>query len=205
MNTVTRFAFENLALRIFGAKVPPYWLFNGERAAQVDSDTYELVTRLSDEELEETVRTNVMGIPMVLPLRLKLEEAGAEEWTVPVEPMISLTGSHVITRRHVNKGRIKGSIKERWAQDDYSVTIEGVLLRRDGTYPTDEVARLRTFCEAGRVTALNPLLEVFGVSHLVIESWSFPFTSGAGSQNYTIKAASDDIYKLLLSREDLNL
>ena len=32
-----------------------------------------------------------------------------------------------------------------------------------------------------------------------------PFTSGAMNQNYTITGYSDDIYKLLLSREDLEV
>ena len=52
--------------------------------------------------------------------------------------------------------------------------------------------------------ALCPLLEIFGISQLAIESWDIPFTTGRANQNYTIQAYSDDIYKLLLSREDLN-
>lgn len=55
------------------------------------------------------------------------------------------------------------------------------------------------------MTVLNPLLEIFGISHMVIESWDIPFTSGTANQNYTLKAQSDDIYKLLLTREDLDL
>ena len=66
------------------------------------------------------------------------------------------------------------------------------------------MAKLRSFCEAGHVKALNPLLEIFGISQLAIESWDIPFTSGTINQNYTIQAYSDDIYKLLLSRDDLN-
>ncbi len=205
MSTATRFVLENLALRVIGGKVPPYWLFRHTDVASVDSPEYDAVRAMTDKELEDKVRTNALGIPMQLPLRLKLEEAGAEEWLVPMEPMISLTGQNIITRRRVNKGRVRGSIKERWAQDDYAVTIEGILLGTDGNYPEEDVARLRTFCEAAHVTALNPLLEVFGISRLVIESWEIPFTSGAANQNYTIKAESDDIYKLLLSREDLVL
>jgi hypothetical protein len=205
MNTATRFVLENMALRVFGGKVPPYWLFRNTDVAEVDSSEYDSVRSMTDEELEETVRTNALGIPMQLPMRLKLEEAGAEEWLVPMEPMVSLTGQNIITRRHVNKGRVRGSIKERWVQDDYSITIEGVLLGMDGKYPEEDVARLRTFCEAAHVEVLNPLLEIFGISHMVIESWDIPFTSGEANQNYTLKAQSDDIYKLLLTREDLDL
>ena len=205
MNTATRFALENIALRVFGGKIPPYWLFRDTGIAQVSSEDYDAIRAMDDAELEDLVRTNVLGIPMTMPLSLKLEEPGAREWLLPLEPMISLTGRHVIKRRQVNKGLIRGSIKERWAQDDYEVTIEGVLIGTDGRYPEADVARLKNFCEAASVTALSPLLEVFGISRLVIESWEMPFTAGAANQNYTIKAYSDDIYKLLLSSNEYEL
>lgn len=205
MNTVTRFMLENMALRVIGGKVPPYWLFRNTELTGVDTAEYDSIRSMTDGELEEAVRTNALGIPMQLPMRLKLEEAGAEEWLMPMEPMVSLTGQNIITRRHVNKGRVRGSIKERWSQDDYSITVEGVLMGMDGKYPEEDVAKLRSFCEAAHVEVLNPLLEIFGISHMVIESWDIPFTSGEANQNYTLKAQSDDIYKLLLTREDLDL
>lgn len=216
MSTTNRFILQNLALRAMGlTKVPPYRLFRENNfhgvnlgyisAAKTipDSSGFDVET-MSDAELEDVVRTNATGVPMVLPLRFQLEESGAEEWLFPMEPMISLNGQNILVRRNVSKGRIKGSIKERWTQDDYSVRIEGILLGTDGKYPDADVAKLRSFCEAGHVKALNPLLEIFGISQLAIESWDIPFTSGTINQNYTIQAYSDDIYKLLLSRDDLN-
>lgn len=216
MSTTNRFILQNLALRAMGlTKVPPYWLFRENNfhgvnlgymsAAKTipDSSGFDVET-MSDAELEDVVRTNATGVPMVLPLRFQLEESGAEEWLFPMEPMISLNGQNILVRRNVSKGRIKGSIKERWTQDDYSVRIEGILLGTDGKYPDADVAKLRSFCEAGHVKALNPLFEIFGISQLAIESWDIPFTSGTINQNYTIQAYSDDIYKLLLSRDDLN-
>lgn len=211
----TRFILQNIALRAMGlTKVPPYWLFRennfygvntgylGGRTMPDSSDFN--VENLNDEELEEVVRTNALGVPMVMPLRFQLEESGAKEWLFPLEPMISLNGQNIIVRRHVSKGSIKGSIKERWTQDDYTVRIEGILMSREGKYPEEDVATLKNFCEAGHVKALCPLLEIFGISQLAIESWDIPFTTGLTNQNYTITAYSDDIYKLLLSRDDLN-
>ena len=205
-----------MALRALGlTKMPPYWLFRENNvlgknlgylsAAKTIPDSSEFnVETMTDEELEDVVRTNARGIPMVLPLRFQLEESGSKEWLFPLEPMISLNGQNILTRRHVSKGTIKGSIKERWTQDDYTVRIEGLLMGEDGKYPEEDVSRLKAFCEAGHVKALNPLLEIFGISQLAIESWDIPFTSGTTNQNYTIQAYSDDIYKLLLSRDDLN-
>ena len=212
----SRFILQNIALRAMGlTKVPPYWLFRENNFHGIntgylpsgksfpDSDEFN-VEDLSDAELEEVVRTNAIGVPMVMPLRFQLEESGAKEWLFPVEPMISLNGQNILVRRHVNKGSIKGSIKERWTQDDYTVRIEGILMSREGKYPDEDVATLKNFCEAGHVKALCPLLEIFGISQLAIESWDIPFTTGLTNQNYTITAYSDDIYKLLLSRDDLN-
>lgn len=211
-----RFILQNMALRALGlTKTPPYWLFRENNvlgknlgylsAAKTIPDSSEFnVETMTDEELEDVVRTNARGIPMVLPLRFQLEESGSKEWLFPLEPMISLNGQNILTRRHVSKGTIKGSIKERWTQDDYTVRIEGLLMGEDGKYPEEDVSRLKAFCEAGHVKALNPLLEIFGISQLAIESWDIPFTSGTTNQNYTIQAYSDDIYKLLLSRDDLN-
>ena len=216
MSTTNRFILQNLALRAMGlTKVPPYWLFRENNfhgvnlgymsAAKTipDSSGFDVET-MSDAELEDVVRTNATGVPMVLPLRFQLEESGAQEWLFPMEPMISVNGQNILVRRNVSKGKIRGSIKERWTQDDYSVRIEGILMGMDGKYPEADVAKLRSFCAAGHVKALNPLLEIFGISQLAIESWDIPFTSGTINQNYTIQAYSDDIYKLLLSRDDLN-
>lgn len=211
----SRFILQNIALRAMGlTKVPPYWLFRennfhgintGYLGGKTIEDSSEFdVEDLSDAELEEVVRTNALGVPMAMPLRFQLEESGAKEWLFPVEPMISLNGQNILVRRHVSKGTIKGSIKERWTQDDYTVRIEGILMSREGKYPEEDVTMLKNFCEAGHVKALCPLLEIFGISQLAIESWDIPFTTGVTNQNYTITAYSDDIYKLLLSRDDLN-
>lgn len=200
MNT-TRFLLENMALRVTGGKVPPYWLMGKTVLREVDNNDFSGLRGMTDEELEDIVRTNSLGIPMVMPLSLRLDVEGAEEWLLPEEPMISITGQNIITRRHVSKGRLRGSIKERWTQDDYTVKVEGLLLGRDGRYPKNDVERLRRYCEAGKVKVLCPLLEIFGITQIAIESWDIPFTSGTTNQNYEITAYSDDIYKLLIARD----
>lgn len=199
MNT-TRFLLENMALRVTGGKVPPYWLMGKTVLREVDNNDFSGLRGMTDEELEDIVRTNALGIPMVMPLSLRLDAEGAEEWLLPEEPMISITGQNLIIRRHVSKGRLRGSIKERWTQDDYTVKIEGLLLGRDGRYPKKDVEQLRRYCEAGKVKVLCPLLEIFGITQIAIESWDIPFTSGTTNQNYEITAYSDDIYKLLIAR-----
>ena len=122
--------------------------------------------------------------------------------------MISISGGATIVRRNVAKSTktdsfsqvpIKGSIKEKWSQDDYSVNIEGILIGENKKYPTEDVKTLLEHCEASHVKAFSPLLEIYGITQLVIESWEIPHTSGATNQNYSLKCYSDDTYKLLLS------
>lgn len=198
-NGWARSALENLAFRILGGKVPPYWLFHKDIYRQVSPEDYEQVVNATDEELEELIRDNALGVPMAMPLSFQLEEPGAEEWWFPMEPMISLQGRNVIVCRQVAKGEMRGSIKERWTQDDYGITIEGILMGKDGKYPKDDVGRLREFCEAGMVNVCCPLLEKFNIKRMVIEDWDIPFTSGVTNQNYTLRGKSDDIYKLLIN------
>ena len=60
MNKIARFTLENIALRVTGNKIPPYWLFNVNKLREVDEEDYKEIKSMSDEELEDTVRTNVL-------------------------------------------------------------------------------------------------------------------------------------------------
>ena len=194
---MTRTELETLFVRL---PIPPPFLFDKRSVRPAEDNAPEVDVPLTGEELEE-VKTNALGLPMVFPLSLALE--GEEPWLLPQEVMLSVTGQHVLVKRQVSKGVIRGSIKERWTLDDYVIRIEGTLISLDGKYPTEAVHRLRSFFEVGKVTAYCPLLELFGISRIVIESWEFPHTSGEANQNFSAQACSDDTYKLLLTRRDL--
>lgn len=201
--TISRFALNNAATRIWGGKLPPYWKFNTDNIAQVDANGFDDLEYLSDQELSDLVRTNALGVPMTLPLEVKLPEE-SEWWLFPIEPQITLTGKNIIIKRHVSKGKVRGSIKERWTQDDYTVTIKGVLMDLKGKrYPSEEVQRLRKYCEAGLLQVRCELLYIFSIYQIAIEQFDFPFTSGTANQGYSITAASDDIYQLLLDKKDV--
>lgn len=180
--------------------IPPPFLFGKRRTALPSGASPEVSVPLTGEELEE-VQVNALGLPMLFPLSLAIE--GEEVWLLPQEVMLSVTGQHVLVKRQVSKGVIRGSIKERWTLDDYVIRLEGTLIGKDGRYPEEDVRRLRSYFEAGKLIAYCPLLELFGISRIVIESWEFPHTSGTANQNFTAEALSDDTYKLLLTRRDL--
>ena len=182
-------------------KVPPYFSFLQKAAVRPDGDGYDL--QLSEVQLQEAV-ANANGVPMQCPLWMRLE--GEEWWLLPYEPIITINGKNVITKKQVAKGKVRGSIKERWSQDDYQISISGILMNPKGTgYPDEDVKALKRLCEAAKVQVMCPLFEIFSIDQIVIESFDFPFTSGPFNQAYTIGAVSDDIYKLLLREEDLKL
>lgn len=200
--SVSKFILGNIAARTTGLKVPPYWLFNQPVVTRQDPSEYDELMMLEEEELEDMIRTNALGVPMRFPLEISLVDQ-EDWWLVPIEPLITLTGRNIIVRRQVSKGKIRGSIKERWTQDDYQVKIEGALmnLKRDD-YPRDDVQKLRNFCEAAKLKVRCPLFEIFSINQIVVESYDFPFTKGIQNQQYTINAYSDDTYKLLLKNNN---
>ena len=194
---MTRFDLESLAHRL---PVPPPFLFDHLSTVVPSGDVPEVELPLEEQELEE-LQSNALGLPMLYPLSLARE--GEEPWLIPQELMLSVSGAHVLVKRQVAKGKIRGSIKERWAQDDYIIRLEGTLIGAGGQYPREELRRLLSYFEAGTLIAYCPLLELFGVSRIVVESWELPHTSGTANQNFTAQAVSDDSYKLLLTRKTL--
>lgn len=182
-------------------KVPPYFSFLQKAVVRPDGSGYDI--QLSEAQQQEAV-ANANGVPMQCPLWMRLE--GEEWWLLPYEPIITINGKNVITKKQVAKGKVRGSIKERWSQDDYQISISGILMNPKGTgYPDEDVKALKKLCEAAKVQVMCPLFEIFSIDQIVIESFDFPFTSGPFNQAYTIGAVSDDIYKLLLRDEDIKV
>lgn len=195
--TEYRFILEKMFRQV---KFPPYWLFNKAQPAGVVPEM-DSISDLSDEQLEDLLATNAKGVPMVFPLYMAIE--GGPWWLLPYEPQVTVQGSNVLVKKQVSKGSVRGTIKERWSQGDYSITINGILMGEKGQYPSDDVKKLRSFCEAGKLLVKSPQMELFSVTQIVVEDWSIPFTAGQANQAYSINAVSDDIYKLLLRKEDL--
>lgn len=142
-------------------------------------------------------------------------EIDGKRFLLPYEPFISISGKNTIIKRNVakqqtEKGRVLGgSIKERWNQGDYDITIIGVLYGALITgsaadcFPRADFEKLRDYMTAAkRVTVYCEPLQLLGINHIVIEDFSFPFSKGGNVQAYEIKAVSDFDYKLLLDIND---
>lgn len=145
------------------------------------------------------------------PLSLSIDE-GKTWFLLPYETIINISGKNTIVRRSVAKWKPvpgvserKGTVKERWNQDDYQIDITGVLIGSlltgsvEDCFPRDDFEKLRRVLTAPKSIKVKcPPLELLGISNIVIEDFSFPFTKGENVQAYTIKAYSDYPFKLLL-------
>lgn len=137
-------------------------------------------------------------VSMVLPLSFRLPDG--QWWLFPVEPLISVSGKNIIVRRNVAKAEKRGTIKERWSEDDLSINIQGSLVHSDlNTYPSDELSTLyQAIRQRKAIGVKNELLQLLDVHQIVIEPYSFPFTKGENVQNFSIDAYSDDLYELFI-------
>lgn len=168
-----------------------------------DPDDWELETIAKEKDNAEM---SIFGTPMCFPLSIKLTTDGDKDWwLLPTEPMISISGGNVITRRNVAKvsGKdkaLRGTIKERWAQDDYNISIDGLFTRHEEwKYPDADVRKLRGMLESRKAINVKcQLFEIFGIDRIVVEKFDIPFTKGEENQSYSISAYSDDDWDLLL-------
>ena len=166
--------------------MPPYWRQVEQKIAGVPDD-------LKQEAL--------LGVESQCPLSLKWADEG-EWWDLPLEPVVAVRGKNEIVKRSVlkvatgDKAR-RGTVKELWSQGDYEVSIAGVLQSGDGCeLPEAALRKLRKYCEGREsVEVLSPLLEIFGIRRLAIESYEFPHTAGLENQMYSLTCSSDDFYK----------
>lgn len=158
---------------------------------------------VADQELKDRLTSGLDGIAATnyaTPLTISPVGQDNNDYTFPCDPILSISGKHVITRRKVSKSKMRGTIKERWSQDDYDVSIGGMLVAADAESLKTMVQALRTMLESGtrgfnvKCDLLNNYLDI---QRLVVESWDFPPTAGVENQAFTIRAYSDDVYTLL--------
>ena len=117
-------------------------------------------------------------------------------YTFPLEPLVSVSGANKIVRRYVAKSKRRGSIKELWSQDDYTITIGGVLTVDSQFCELKDVLECCVAEES--IKMICPFTqEAFGITHIAIESYDFPFTKGTENYQFTIKGYSDEAYSLL--------
>ncbi|GFR75330.1 hypothetical protein ElyMa_002185100 [Elysia marginata] len=144
-------------------------------------------------------RKNTLGIHNIVPMSLYSMD-GSDSWDIPVEVMVRVQGKQKIIRRHTYHPTNKGSVKEQWGLDDYQLQIRGVFFLEDSkanatglhTILQGQIKRLNDFFEVAMVQVNCPLLTLFGIQHMCIESIHFPFSKeGLEVIPWEVKAYSD--------------
>lgn len=132
---------------------------------------------------------------MIVPVTLKLETE-KEGFTFPLDPLVSVSGKNSIVCRNIAHydGSIRGTVKEKWNNDDWNITISGLLISDENFSMEDYMLRLRRYIEAdGNVQIICPYInDGYDITRIVIESYDFPFTKGEKNQTFTLKCKSDN-------------
>ena len=112
--------------------------------------------------------------------------------------------------KHIVKTIVQGkdgSVKELIAMDDYHINIHGFIASppNQNVYPRDLVAAMRAICEIpAALNVTGGLFSEFGISHIVIERFTFPALEGVQNvQPFTIEAYSDEHIELILNNQFL--
>lgn len=86
-----------------------------------------------------------------------------------------------------------GTVKEYIGQDDYAVTINGIITGPNGHYPVDEVIALKAMLDAPiAIDVACTYLNNLGIQSLVVDSYTLEQKEGGYSyQTFSISCISD--------------
>lgn len=189
---------NELAKRVL-PPIPFLPLKNENNVGDVNSEGYTINNNWSQAE-------SVPESKQFFPLSFSFTEGG-QKWTFPYEPMINVSSGNNIVKRNVAKqGKEQiGTIKERWSRKDFDISVTGVLMGSllkgtvEDCFPKKQLAALFDFLIYNKeIFVYSPLLEKFGITKVVVEDYSFPFTKGENVQAYELKLISDFSYNLLI-------
>ncbi|MCX8018938.1 MAG: DUF6046 domain-containing protein [Chitinophagaceae bacterium] len=138
----------------------------------------------------ETLNQTANHLKGEWPLKLSLRDG--RFFHFKIDPIISLNGGNVVSKREVSKGYIRGTVKERFTTEDWEIQISGFLKSDNGQYPQQEVKNLIEILSAPEAIKVeNQLLLAFDIHYIVVEKYDFPHTAGSDRQAFDIKAFSD--------------
>lgn len=121
-------------------------------------------------------------------------------WLLPYEPLISVSGENIVKMRNVAKSTGRGTIKERWCEGDFKISVQSTFTNDDMyTYTDIEVQKLREAITQKRAIAVqNELLQLLNINQIVVLTYDLPFSKGENVQNWSFEAVSDDSYNLFI-------
>jgi len=176
---------ENKRVIAPGFSMPPYWLKDHVFVVDYNSSTGKMA-----------IGGDYSGLRQQTSLTFR--KSGMDDFVFPIDPFVSLSFRNVIARRYVAKGTTRGTIKERWTEDDVEITISGVFIsENENEYPTQVATLMEIFAAHESVEVQCAMLNDRGITRIAIESVDLPHTKSMDAQAFEIKAFSDDVFEFL--------
>lgn len=96
-----------------------------------------------------------------------------------------------------------GTVKECISNGDWAVSISGLLVSDDKTYPQAEVNKLTEYATSNQALVVtNDLFSQLGINNLVIEEYNLPTAEGfINVQPFELSCVSDDPFELKLKKD----
>lgn len=140
-----------------------------------------------------SLRKNQDGIEMISPVDFKDPEGLLEDFSFGYEPIVSIKSKNHLIRRRPQDSEVRGTIKEEWSQDDWSIKLQGFLVNRyEKAKPEEEMRRLLEYIDLGLVQIQSPITDIFDITRFAIENYEFGSTSSAKLQKYVLTGYSDE-------------
>lgn len=199
---------SKLFQRTFGNK--PY-VINKEGEISADTgEAYHIGKSITKAEQEFTAKGSLIkeqyrGVEIMLPVRFFYA-------TIPLMYLpycvVSITGKKTIVKTALAER--KGTVKELFNIDDYTIGIKGFLIGKDRKFPEAEINGLRELYEAKTAVQMdNALTNIFltdkdlpsdEIRRVVIESFDLPEVQGGREhvRPFTMQLESDSVFTLEL-------
>lgn len=175
--------------RVWRASYPPIRSSVNEALSEAENyPTGDVLTR------REALRKSIIGTDVVMTVKL----GGTD---LPDSTVMRVTGGKRIVETDINT--TKGTFKELWANNDWTVVLRGFLVQDDGSddYPKDKVRALRELIDRQESLEVEcEMTNLFGIELLAIYDYDFPELPGSPSvQPFELRCKSDFLYDLELN------
>lgn len=147
---------------------------------------------------DEPVAVSMLGTPVYSNLDIQGGTYTDNDNNTITYPSITLDAVLFVVTQSKNivittiQGR-NGSIKEYIADDDYNITITGIIAGGNNVYPKNDVLALKKVLDSPVALQVNSwFLNQFGVHSFVVKDYNFNQEAGRNSQqSFSVSAISD--------------
>jgi len=148
------------------------------------------------------MQKNLFGVPMFLPVTFSKFGANRDKtWTLPIAPLVSISGRKHIEETVLTGSSTRGSVKELISTLDYDVNIKGVLMNNESNdLPETDLELLYELYESkGAVGIECRLTTIFNVTEVVIHNIELPEMEGVQHvQVFELRCTSDEDFTMQL-------